>query len=73
MIEPTIYTEYGVRYAKVATPGYKAYQYTWEFTRNGVRHEGTRTVYCHNRQDFLTLLDFWNHSDYKYVSLLGQV
>ena len=70
--EPTIYSEHGVTYTKKPCGGFNEYQYEWEVIKDGKRNEGKSVVYCHNWQDFLTLLDFWNHSSYKYTSVLGQ-
>ena len=73
MTEPTSHTECGVHYYRQPCHGYLGYQYRWEVVRDGKRHEGTAVVYCRNQEDFFKLLDFWNHSDYKYTSILGQV
>jgi hypothetical protein len=40
--------------------GMRQFRYHWiRYNGNG-NHDGEKTVYCYNRQDFLKLIDRWN-------------
>lgn len=60
--------EAGVTYtrnAKVAIElGLKMYEYKWEMSKKNV--EGKHFIYVKNKSDLMTLINYWNHSDFKY-------
>jgi len=52
--------------------GMHRYEYTWVHIPS--KGQGARAVFCKNKTDFLTLLNYWNNcEDWKYMAKPGDL